>query len=153
MAAAGWATLSSLVALKDDADLDLAGLKRLLKRVQDTIHQQPDDVRLAMNGFLIAVGTYVQSLTELGRAGRGQGRPGFGQHGRDGLQGARRGGAHSEGPRQGRDRQETQDREMLNSPVRLTGSPRALQLGLWLAKIAITSPLLAVTRSRPAATG
>jgi hypothetical protein len=65
VAAAGWATLSSLVALKDDADLDLAGLKRLLKRVQDTIHQQPDDVRLAMNGFVIAVGTYVQSFTKL----------------------------------------------------------------------------------------
>jgi len=64
VAAAGWATLSSLVALKDDADLDLAGLKRLLKRVQNTIQQQPDDVRLAMNGFVIAVGTYVQSFTE-----------------------------------------------------------------------------------------
>lgn len=65
VAAAGWATLSSLVALKDDAELDLGGLKRLLKRVQDTIHQEPDDVRLAMNGFMIAVGTYVPSLTEL----------------------------------------------------------------------------------------
>jgi 3-methyladenine DNA glycosylase AlkD len=38
VAVAGWATLSSLVALKDDADLDLAGLKRLLERVQATIH-------------------------------------------------------------------------------------------------------------------
>src|SRR2546422_4019421 len=39
VAAAGWATLSSLVAIKDDADLDLAELKRLLQRVQNTIHQ------------------------------------------------------------------------------------------------------------------
>ena len=61
----GWATLSSLVALKEDADLDLAELKRLLQRVAQTIHQQPDDVRYAMNGFVIAVGTYVQSLTEM----------------------------------------------------------------------------------------
>ena len=64
VASAGWSTLSSLVALKDDADLDLPGLKRLLDRVQKTIHQQPDDVREAMNGFLIAVGTYVKELSE-----------------------------------------------------------------------------------------
>jgi 3-methyladenine DNA glycosylase AlkD len=65
VAVAGWATLSSLVALKDDDDLDLAGLKRLLQRVEKTIHQQPDSVRSAMNGFLIALGTYVQGLSDL----------------------------------------------------------------------------------------
>ncbi len=65
VAVAGWATLSSLMAIKDDADLDLAGLKRLLERVRETIHQRPDPVRLAMNGFLIAVGTYVQALGDL----------------------------------------------------------------------------------------
>ena len=65
VAVAGWATLSSLVAMKDDDDLDPAGLKRLLRRVQETIHQQPDSVRYAMNGFLIAVGTYVQGLSDL----------------------------------------------------------------------------------------
>jgi 3-methyladenine DNA glycosylase AlkD len=61
----GWATLSSLVAVNDDADLDLAELKRLLQRVGQTIHQQPDLVRYAMNSFVIAVGTYVQELTDL----------------------------------------------------------------------------------------
>jgi 3-methyladenine DNA glycosylase AlkD len=65
IAAAGWATLSSLVALKQDDDLDSAGLARLLERVQKTIHHQPDSVRSAMNGFLIALGTYVQGLTDL----------------------------------------------------------------------------------------
>ena len=65
VAAAGWATLSSLVALKNDDDLDQGGLKRLLQRVQQTIHQQPDSVRSAMNGFLIALGTYVQGLSDL----------------------------------------------------------------------------------------
>jgi 3-methyladenine DNA glycosylase AlkD len=63
-ALAGWATLSSLVAIKDDADLDLAELKRLLQRIQKTIHQQPNLVRYAMNGFVIAVGSYVKALTE-----------------------------------------------------------------------------------------
>jgi 3-methyladenine DNA glycosylase AlkD len=65
VAVAGWATHSSLVALKDDADLDIGGLKRLLERVRDTIHQQPDSVRQAMNNFLIALGTYVQGLGDL----------------------------------------------------------------------------------------
>jgi 3-methyladenine DNA glycosylase AlkD len=65
IAAAGWATLSSLVAIKDDEELDLAELKRLLQRVQKSIHDQPNRVRHAMNGFVIAVGGYVKSLTDL----------------------------------------------------------------------------------------
>lgn len=64
VATAGWATLSNLVALKDDAELDLPELKRLLQRVQKTIHQAPDAARHGMNGFIIAVGTYVKSLSE-----------------------------------------------------------------------------------------
>jgi hypothetical protein len=63
-ASAGWATLSCLVALKSDEELDLAELKRLLQRVQKTIHQAPDLVRYQMNGFVISVGSYVKSLTE-----------------------------------------------------------------------------------------
>jgi len=65
VAAAGWATLSGLVSIKDDAELDLAALKRLLLRVQKTLPKEPNRVRYAMNGFVIAVGTYVQPLTDL----------------------------------------------------------------------------------------
>jgi hypothetical protein len=65
VAAAGWATLSSLVSIKADADLDLPELKRLLQRVQKEIHQAPDAVRYQMNGFMIAVGCYVEPLSEL----------------------------------------------------------------------------------------
>ena len=64
VAAAGWAALSSLVSIKDDAELDLPELKSLLQRVQRTTHQAPDAVRDQMNTFLIAVGSYVQPLTE-----------------------------------------------------------------------------------------
>jgi 3-methyladenine DNA glycosylase AlkD len=63
-ASAGWATLSSLVAITDDADLDLGELEQLLQRVEKTIHQQPNRVRYGMNGFVIAVGSYVKPLTE-----------------------------------------------------------------------------------------
>jgi hypothetical protein len=65
VAAAGWATLSNLVAITDDANLDLPELKQLLQRVQKTIHQQPNRVRYVMNSFVISVGSYVQGLTEL----------------------------------------------------------------------------------------
>jgi 3-methyladenine DNA glycosylase AlkD len=65
VAVAGWATLASLVSIKDDAELDLPELKRLLQRVKKTIHQAADVVRYEMNAFLIAAGCYVASLTEL----------------------------------------------------------------------------------------
>ena len=63
-AAAGWATLRSLVSIKEDSKLDLAELKRLLLRVQKSIHQAPDEVRSQMNSFVIAVGSCVQPLTD-----------------------------------------------------------------------------------------
>lgn len=63
VAAAGWATLSGLVAIKDDAELDMTELQTLLQRVAGTIHKAPDAARYDMNGFVIAVGCYVKPLT------------------------------------------------------------------------------------------
>ena len=63
-AAVGWGTLSSLVAVKSDADLDVPALKNLLERVKNTIHAQPDRVRSKMNGFVIALGSCVTKLTD-----------------------------------------------------------------------------------------
>src|SRR5271166_6137196 len=54
-AVTGWATLSSLVAIKDDADLDVAELKRLRFRVENTLLKAPNRVRHAMNNFVIAL--------------------------------------------------------------------------------------------------
>ena len=48
-----------------DVELDLAELKRLLLRVRKTLPNEPNRVRSAMNGFVIAVGTYVQPLADL----------------------------------------------------------------------------------------
>jgi hypothetical protein len=62
-AEAGWATLRSLVSVKDDSELDLPELKQLLERVRTSIDQAPDDVRSQMNSFVIAVGSYVKPLT------------------------------------------------------------------------------------------
>jgi len=65
VAACGWATLSGLLAITDDSEFDLAELKQLLQRVRKTIHQQPNRVRYGMNGLVIAVGCYVEALTDV----------------------------------------------------------------------------------------
>ena len=63
VAAAGWSTLSCVVALIDDENLDLTQLKKLLQRAEKTIHDQPNRVRYAMNGFVISLGSCVKSMT------------------------------------------------------------------------------------------
>lgn len=63
-AVAGWGTLSSLVGVRDDSELDIPALRQLLERVKTTIHTEPDRVRYKMNGFVIALGSYVRELTE-----------------------------------------------------------------------------------------
>lgn len=68
---AGWSTLSNVVALSADADLNMATLKDLLKRVEKEIVKAGNRVRYVMNGFVISIGCYVQPLTteaqELGK--------------------------------------------------------------------------------------
>ena len=64
IAAAGWSTLSNLVSLKPDHELDMSSLKSLLSRVGKTIHSADNRVRSTMNGFIIAVGSYVPALTD-----------------------------------------------------------------------------------------
>lgn len=65
IAASGWGTYGSLVAIKPDADLDLAEIQALLERIAKTIHQQPNRVKYVMNGFVIAVGCFVKPLHDL----------------------------------------------------------------------------------------
>jgi 3-methyladenine DNA glycosylase AlkD len=62
VAAAGWATYSGLLATKADGDLDLAEIERLLGVVVEKIHGAQNRVRMAMNSFVISVGTYVKPL-------------------------------------------------------------------------------------------
>lgn len=63
IAATGWATLSNLVALKPDSELDIPALRALLERVAKNIDKSANRVRYAMNGYLIAAGAYVTALT------------------------------------------------------------------------------------------
>lgn len=63
IASSGWSTLSALVALKDDDELDIKTLKSLLERVQKTIHSAPNRVRYTMNNYVISLGAYVKETT------------------------------------------------------------------------------------------
>lgn len=61
---AGWATISAAASLYPDEELDLDEYRRLLTEVERTIHTAKDAVRYQMNSFVIAVGSYIGSLTE-----------------------------------------------------------------------------------------
>jgi 3-methyladenine DNA glycosylase AlkD len=65
VAAAGWSTLAAHLSVTPDEDLNLPAIKKLLKRVETSIHAAPDKVRYVMNGFVISVGAYIAPLTEL----------------------------------------------------------------------------------------
>ena len=64
VAAAGWCTYRSLIAIKPDSELDIPRISALLDRVQATIHEQPNRIRYVMSSFIGAVGSSVASLTD-----------------------------------------------------------------------------------------
>jgi len=64
IATSGWATLSTLVSIKPDAELDIKLLQQLLKRVSEQIHSAPNRIRYTMNGFVLSTGCFVTQLTE-----------------------------------------------------------------------------------------
>lgn len=64
VATAGWSTLSNYAAITPDDKLDLKIYNKLLDRVEKNIHKAPNRVRYTMNGFVIAVGSYIIDLTE-----------------------------------------------------------------------------------------
>jgi len=64
IASAGWATLGGIVSFWPDEQLDQKKLKQLLASVPQSIHKAPNRVRYTMNGFVIAVGSYVPLLAE-----------------------------------------------------------------------------------------
>lgn len=64
IAAVGWSTLSCHVALTADDKLDISLLRKLLDRVVATIRMADQRVGRRMNGFVIALGSYVAPLTE-----------------------------------------------------------------------------------------
>jgi 3-methyladenine DNA glycosylase AlkD len=68
IATSGWATLSAIVSTKPDEELDLKVFEALLQQVVESIHQAPNRVRSTMNGFVIALGSYVRPLNAKAKA-------------------------------------------------------------------------------------
>lgn len=64
VATVGWLTLCNYVSITEDEEVDVPELRRLLQRVEKEIKRVPNAVRYVMNGFVIAVGSYVKTLTE-----------------------------------------------------------------------------------------
>ena len=64
IAAAGWNTLSALAATVPDDKLPVKQFSALLDRVAKTLKSSGDDVRYAMNGFVISCGTYMAPLAD-----------------------------------------------------------------------------------------
>lgn len=64
MAAAGWSTLGSYASVRSDDELEMDSIRRLIDRVRDRIHDAPNRVRYAMNGFLISAAVHVAPLTD-----------------------------------------------------------------------------------------
>lgn len=64
IACAGWNTLGALAATVPDERLPIKSFGPLLERVVKSIHAAPNDVRCAMNGFVIACGTYLGPLAD-----------------------------------------------------------------------------------------
>ncbi len=63
-ATAGWSTLASYAAVNEDEKLPLDTYRDLLHRVEKSIHEAPNRVRYTMNGFVIAIGSYIKDLTD-----------------------------------------------------------------------------------------
>jgi 3-methyladenine DNA glycosylase AlkD len=68
VAAAGWCTYSGIVAVTPDEALNLPEIERLLDVVGKEIAGAPNRVRYTMNGFVIAVGSYVAPLLKQAKA-------------------------------------------------------------------------------------
>ncbi|MBD98203.1 MAG: DNA alkylation repair protein [Verrucomicrobia bacterium] len=63
IAAAGWSTIAYYASVREDKDLDHKLYIQLLDRIGDSIHEAQNRVRYVMNGFVIAIGSYMPELT------------------------------------------------------------------------------------------
>jgi len=63
VASSGWNTYAGYVTVTADDDLDLEEIEGVLVQIEDGIDAAMNRVKYTMNGFVIAVGTYVRPLS------------------------------------------------------------------------------------------
>jgi 3-methyladenine DNA glycosylase AlkD len=64
IAAAAWASFSNYISITENDKIDLKEIKALMARAGKEVHSSPNRVRYTMNGFIIAVGSYIPDLQE-----------------------------------------------------------------------------------------
>jgi 3-methyladenine DNA glycosylase AlkD len=62
VASGGWATYGGIVSIRPDDDLDLAAIENQLQHIETVIEGERNRVRYSMNGYVLAVGSYVKPL-------------------------------------------------------------------------------------------
>lgn len=62
--AGAFATYSQLISITPDEELDLEEISHLMWTIKNEIHQQRNRVKYTMNSFIIAVGSYIEALSE-----------------------------------------------------------------------------------------
>ena len=68
IASSGWCTYAGLLAMMPDEELDTTEIRSLLDRIAKNIEAAPNRVRYTMNGFVIAVGSYLKPLLKQAKA-------------------------------------------------------------------------------------
>jgi 3-methyladenine DNA glycosylase AlkD len=68
VAAAGWCTYAGLISMKPDDELDQKEIEGLLERIAKEIGKSRNRVKYTMNGFVIAVGSFVKPLARQAKA-------------------------------------------------------------------------------------
>ena len=64
IASSGWSTFSNYIALTENEDLDLKAIEKLMEKVLKDINASANRVKYTMNGFIIAVGSYIPQLSD-----------------------------------------------------------------------------------------
>jgi len=64
IATAGWVTLAYYAGVNRDEKLNINAYSQLLDLVENEIHNSQNRVRMSMNGFVIAIATYIKELTD-----------------------------------------------------------------------------------------